>query len=107
MQRLPLFIGRWKPEFAIFFIRAGDGPLFRQIGGIQTSGSRQNPLNRGRSPGRRGICAEGNAEVASARETIRHVASFRYWRSVHMKTLRLLTAVSIAALIAAPSVASA
>ncbi|BAC52462.1 ABC transporter substrate-binding protein [Bradyrhizobium diazoefficiens USDA 110] len=107
MQRVPLFIGRWKYRFAIFFIRTGDSPLFRQIGGVWTSRSRQNPPNGGRSPDRGGICAERDAEGASVSETRRRVTSFRYWRSVHMKTFRLLTAVSIAALVAASSAASA
>src|SRR3954451_2003114 len=106
MQRLPLFIGRWKPEFAIFFIRAGDGPLFRQIGGVQTSGSRQNPSNRGRSPGRTRDSRGRKCGRFSQRDTsARHLIPV--WRSDHMKTFRLLTAVSIAALIAAPSVATA
>ena len=74
MQRVPLFIGRWKPGFAIFFIRTGDSPLFRQIGGVQTSKSRENPPSRGRSPASRGTNAEGNAEGASARDlSARHL----------------------------------
>src|SRR3954463_12086047 len=32
MQTVPLFIGRWKLGFAIFFISGGGGPFFRQIG---------------------------------------------------------------------------
>src|SRR3954451_19638276 len=59
MQTVPLFIGRWKLGFAIFFISGGGGPFFRQIGDL------------------------------------------------HMKSLSLLTAVSIAAVALGPSVASA
>ena len=60
------------------------------------------PAEQGPEPCPGRVCAEGNAEGASAREIRRHVTSFRYWRSDHMKTLRLLTAVSIAALVAGP-----
>src|ERR1700754_383762 len=99
MQRVPLFIGRRKPRFAIFFIRTGDSPLFRHLGGVQTSKSRQT-----RRAGAGALLREGSARKDKRKGLqpgiCRHVTSFRYWRSVHMKTFRLLTAVSIAALIA-------
>src|SRR3954469_12700376 len=63
---VPLFIGRRKPEFAIFFIRAGDGPLFRQIGGVP-SGSRQNQPRRGRSPVGEGFARKEMRKVQPTR----------------------------------------
>jgi putative spermidine/putrescine transport system substrate-binding protein len=51
--------------------------------------------------------APNEMRMRFGRENRRHVTSSRYWRSVHMKTLSLLTAVGIVALAAAPSVVSA
>jgi putative spermidine/putrescine transport system substrate-binding protein len=51
--------------------------------------------------------APNETRMRFGREKRRHVTSSRYWRSVHMKTLSLLTAVGIVALAAAPSVVSA
>ena len=73
MQRVPLFIGRWKPGFAIFFIRTGDGPFFGDVEGVQTSKSRESPPSRGRSPASRGTGAEGNAERAGRDLSARHL----------------------------------
>src|SRR5437899_8780348 len=64
------------------------------------------PVEQGPEPWSERICAEGNAEGASAGDlSARHLIPV--WRSDHMKTLRLLTAVSIAALAAGISAASA
>src|SRR6201997_630843 len=51
--------------------------------------------------------APNETRMRFGRENRRHVTSSRYWRSVHMKTLSLLTAVGIVVLAAAPSVVSA
>src|ERR1700758_624338 len=68
MQRVPLFIGRWKYRFAIFFISAGDSPLLRQIG-AQSPLIAPKPAEQGPVPWSDGICAERNADALRPRES--------------------------------------
>ncbi|KAH2775442.1 hypothetical protein KXW38_002251, partial [Aspergillus fumigatus] len=83
----------------------GDSPLFRQIGGFRLQiAPKSRRVGAGASLFKGLARKEMRQVLQSAR---RHVTSFRYWRSVHMKTFRLLAAVSITALVAVPSAVSA